>query len=778
MSATLRRLRADFHSNRVQRVFTFLLLLLATAALTTSLSIRLRGGTAWEELYRESNGAHTWFYAEDAAHLDQIASHPGVTATSGPYPMARVTVDEIPAPGGMSGMSPDGRIIQPSGYPLWLQGIGTKEPAMGRPVLTSGRWVQADGEVVLPRRVAEEYGLRPGDTITASARETSRELRIVGLAVFAGRSPFSLPQVAWTTPGTAEPLATERPMAALGVQLESRSLTRSFVEQLERAGIVVDDPRVLFFDDWNDVRASNDEATTVVITFLGIFSVFALISASSVIVNSISARVLARYRDIGLLKAIGFTPRQVTSGLLIDQLAVAVPAVLAGIGLGLLLVPVLEDPASKEFATGSLGYFRPELLLAIAAGVLALVTLATLAPAWRAGRVPVVQAITLGPNRVSPGVSRLAEAARWLRMPAWAVTGVKDAFDRPVRSWLTIGALTLSVVTVTFVATTEWTIRQLTSRPELIGEPFEIAAETEDPARLLAAIQADPAVEAYFSRDTISVAVPGREEEVTLAALGPGFEQVDWVVWKGRLFEAPGEATVGKGFLDVTGADIGDTVELTVLGKPVRLKIVGAYRATEDDGRWALTSFETALAIDPSLEPSGYAVALKDGADAEASEALYRAAGATRTEDFDHAADGVTGVRAVLGAMAAMLLLVGLVSVVNTTASSVRERRRDLGILKAIGYTPRQAVGSVLTGALALTAIALLAGIPLGLWVSATISSQMGNELGWGPRLLEMPPVTWVLAVVPITLAAVLATAAIPASLAARLRVNEALRTE
>jgi ABC-type antimicrobial peptide transport system permease subunit len=83
-----------------------------------------------------------------------------------------------------------------------------------------------------------------------------------------------------------------------------------------------------------------------------------------------------------------------------------------------------------------------------------------------------------------------------------------------------------------------------------------------------------------------------------------------------------------------------------------------------------------------------------------------------------------------------------------------------------------------LTGAVVLTSVALVIGIPLGVWVSKTISDQLGNDMGWGPGLLEMAPATWLLAVVPIVLGAVLATALVPAALAGRIRVNEALRIE
>src|SRR5690349_24611899 len=99
MAAVLRKLRADLGSNRVQRFFIFLVLLFATAALTTSLTVTARGGTAWEDLYRQSNGAHAWIYGDEAL-LREIASRAEVRDTSGPYPMAQVLLPQSPEPGG------------------------------------------------------------------------------------------------------------------------------------------------------------------------------------------------------------------------------------------------------------------------------------------------------------------------------------------------------------------------------------------------------------------------------------------------------------------------------------------------------------------------------------------------------------------------------------------------------------------------------------------------------------------------------------------------------
>jgi len=765
MRAVILKLMRDLRSNQFQRLGIFLMLFLATTALTTSLMVQARGGTAWEDLYAESNGAHLWFYGP-AEELPVIAARAEVRDSGGPFPVARLTVPAVRTPNG-------------GGYPLWLEGIPGPAPDTYAPIVTSGRWYESPGEIVLPRTFANDFGYEAGDRIVVRAPDgTESELTVVGLAVFAGRSPFSLPVLGWAAPETVEATgAPDTQFAALAVRIENRAQTAAFRDALERD---LGGSEFFLIEDWNDVRAQNDESTAILVLFLGVFSTFALISAGFVIVNAIGGRVLARYRDIGLLKAIGFTPRQIAGGLLLEQCGLALVAAVGGVALGSALVPLLDEPVSKEFQTSTFGFFEPWLAIAITVGVVLLVAVATAIPAWRAGRVPVVRAITTGFGRTSARASRIGDLAERTPLPAWAVLGVRDAFERPLRAWLTVGALVFAVVTITFVSTSEWTLRRFAEDASLTGEPFELAVDGS-PEGIETYLRAQPEVEAIFTRDTLSVTPEGKDKQVNLVALGSGYEEVDWVVTRGRLFEAPGEAIVGEGFFQLMDANIGDTVTLEVLGKPLTFTIVGQFRATEDGGRWAMTSIETAREqIDPNLDAGDWAIKLSDPAQTGAFVQRVRTQfpGMGGIEIWDHSIDGAAQVRGVLMGLAVLLLLVGLVSLINTIATGINERRRDLGILKVLGLTPRQVAASVVTNAAILSVAAVIVGIPLGLWVSYRISDVMGSNLGWGPGLLETPPWYWFAMIGPVVILIAMAAALLPANAAARTNTSTVLRSE
>jgi ABC-type antimicrobial peptide transport system permease subunit len=118
------------------------------------------------------------------------------------------------------------------------------------------------------------------------------------------------------------------------------------------------------------------------------------------------------------------------------------------------------------------------------------------------------------------------------------------------------------------------------------------------------------------------------------------------------------------------------------------------------------------------------------------------------------------------------------VNLLSTTLLGIRERFRDLGILKTVGLAPGQVVTSVLTGVGALTLLAIAVGIPLGMVVTRALFDVLGNQIGIGSGVGTMPGWIGLTAVVPTVLALGLLGGLLPAQRAGRLRIADALRYE
>jgi len=93
-------------------------------------------------------------------------------------------------------------------------------------------------------------------------------------------------------------------------------------------------------------------------------------------------------------------------------------------------------------------------------------------------------------------------------------------------------------------------------------------------------------------------------------------------------------------------------------------------------------------------------------------------------EEIIETVSEITGTIAIfLGAIAGISLLVGGVGVMNIMLVSVMERRREIGILKALGATGRDIWTQFLMEAAFLTLVGGIIGIALGWGLSYIVSS-------------------------------------------------------
>jgi ABC-type antimicrobial peptide transport system permease subunit len=82
-----------------------------------------------------------------------------------------------------------------------------------------------------------------------------------------------------------------------------------------------------------------------------------------------------------------------------------------------------------------------------------------------------------------------------------------------------------------------------------------------------------------------------------------------------------------------------------------------------------------------------------------------------------------------LGSIGAVSLFVATVGIVNTMFVSVMERTREIGVLKALGYRPRQIMGMFLSEAALTGVIGGFVGIALGFVLSFAIGGELGGGL-------------------------------------------------
>lgn len=223
---------------------------------------------------------------------------------------------------------------------------------------------------------------------------------------------------------------------------------------------------------WIDTRDDALAVYEIFGAFLGAFGVFVMVSAAIVVAGSMTTRAVARRHDTRLLKAVGATPRQVTASIVLSHAAAA--AVGAGIGwvFGAFLAPAIEVDLGEILGTGGVSFSVPGLLVALVVVEL-IVVVATVVPAWRAGRVPTTAAlasVTAHPTRGR----LLGRANARLGMGPVGLAGVRDTFGRPARSALTAAALALAIVAVLATVGTQRTVDRVFGNGALVGNPEDL----------------------------------------------------------------------------------------------------------------------------------------------------------------------------------------------------------------------------------------------------------------------------------------------------------------
>jgi putative ABC transport system permease protein len=140
------------------------------------------------------------------------------------------------------------------------------------------------------------------------------------------------------------------------------------------------------------------EILTVIAVIFSVISAFSALLAAIGMVNNLSLSVLQRIRELGLLRALGFTARQIRAMIVAESAQLTIAAVVVGLLLG-----TFYGWAGAEsllgFSPGSPGLiwpaFPPVLLAVIVIAGALLTWLASVAPTRRATRVTPVDALAV-----------------------------------------------------------------------------------------------------------------------------------------------------------------------------------------------------------------------------------------------------------------------------------------------------------------------------------------------------------------------------------------------
>jgi len=403
---------------------------------------------------RPGSRGPTMTAAQEAAALVPLERAAGVVASSGPFPVTWTSLRKAHTTGGAE-----------------VEGRTAGVSSVDQPKLLHGNWVQPGG-VVVEAGFASALGIHVGDQLTLG----HTAFVVVGTAATAaipsypdvcaeaegcfivGHVSSSNPGLIWATEADAKHIArTDGPIAYfLNLKLDDASAASAFSDRYN-ANTSASAPYLL---SWQRIRSGDAQVLIKVQTVLSTGSwLLALLAIASVAVL-VGGRMSEQTRRVGLLKAVGGTPRIVAVVLLLEHALVGVCAATLGLIAGWLTAPLIDGPGAGLIGAPngpSLTGSTVGLVLALALGV---AIVATFVPAIRAARQSTVAALN---DSARPPRRRAWVIAMSAKLPAPLLLGVRLAARRPRRLMLSIFSVavtTSGLVTVLIIhaAGSNWSL--------------------------------------------------------------------------------------------------------------------------------------------------------------------------------------------------------------------------------------------------------------------------------------------------------------------------------
>jgi ABC-type lipoprotein release transport system permease subunit len=520
-------------------------------------------------------------------------------------------------------------------------------------------------------------------------------------------------------------------------------------------------------------------------TGLWLFAGAVALAAVVLIGQALARTVYAMADPAPALRALGFTHGNLVGGLLLPAtLAAAVAAVVTVISAYVL---------SARFPVGlarqldpSLGYHFDWQVLLPGAVVVALLIMAGAALAgWRAavasGQAP---ASSMG----APVLRRVRNA---LPLPVALGTGLALQAGNGKRAIPVRPAIAGAVAGILGIVGALGLVRGIDDAlhtPARSGQVWDVAITPDTPDRpdsyYVDTLRADNKVQTASAMFLAPQDIDGAG--LPVYTVKPIKSIKPFVVLSGKAPRTADEVALGPATVKALHKHVGDTVRITGAFGPRTFRVVGTTllaqtpHASFDQGAWVSPEGMDTIAKDLAAGDTTLVLTARPGVKATAlvNELNPKFVGDEVDPNNTPVQDValLRNVRTLPQALAIFLALLGIAALGHALITTVRRRRHDLAVLRAIGLRPRQSAALIFWQAMTVAIIALAIGIPLGIIFGRLSWRWVANST----PLLYVPPLAALAILIAIPAAIVLANvlAAYPARRAAGVRPAEVLRTE
>lgn len=619
-----------------------------------------------------------------------------------------------------------------------------------------GVWPPPKRTILVERASLAVMNAQIGDTIVLKVRDgEEKAVQIAGLvhdlteisADFTGL-PF-----AYMSLDTLEWLGYGRDFGRLYLTVAEDASNRTHIQnvvdkvqkRLERAGYTV---------YWNWVpepgKHEMEQFLTPMLLIFGVLGVLSLLLSCFLVVNIISAILAQQTRQIGVMKTIGARRGQIVRMYLLTTLGFSLLALLIAIPLGW-----LGQRANTNFMSDLMNFDVittgvPPQVLALEIGIgLVVPLLAALYPILRGTQISVREAISeygLGKGHFGENwIDRVLEQIHGLSRPM--LISLRNTFRRKGRLLLTLTTLTLA--SAIFIAV--FSVRAsllLTLDDALSYWNYDISLNLNRAYRVdyvereALTVPGVAAAESWGFWGTRRIRDDGtNSNDLLLIAPQPNSQMIDPVLLAGRWLLPDDENAVVIN-TDVTKDEpdltVGSTLVVDIEGREESWTVVGIVRGVLS-GPFLYVNYPYFAKVTRTVGRAGTLQIITAEHDAVAQEQV------ARELDQHFAARGITVNSAettsqtreqvitqfnviiiILSVMALLLAVVGGLGLMGTMSINVLERRREIGVMRAIGAGNASILAIVVVEGVIIGALSWLLGTALAVPMSRALSEAVG----------------------------------------------------
>ena len=559
-------------------------------------------------------------------------------------------------------------------------------------------------EIWLPKYIVDAFHIVLGDTISIPVSDGTYPFKVTAIVAdpLYGSGMVN-PTRVWIGPGELPFImpVTSINNNLLGIRLKNKASLEAvwsmFIKENEFNGTML---------SYSVFKGAYLSVYQIIGNIILVFSLLALIISITLIKSSITRTIFTDYKDIGLLKTIGFTPRNIVITYILQYFFLTLLSVISGTVIFYFIGQAFIGSVSAKLGLAESSSYRGESTLFFTAGICMILILITACfAARRAGNMKPITGITSEDSLTINTKKRKFNLLKTqLSLPV--ILSIKDLISDWQRSMVQGIIMSVTIFIVLFTVLIGTSFEHLKHNKSAWGfENGDIQISRKE--GVITRLTHEQLMNLLREYSSIEKIIPYTYVKASLlSSEGRPIADLNGKAYVGTISESDlssleGKQPVGENEISLcTGTasrfakKVGDSMVILIEGERKKFIISGLYQDIGSMGQGFRMNFASINRLNPVTEPSIYVVRLRKGINPDAFKIeLLRNLGETisidPTIDERIAQTGVvTSIKTVLYLISLFFISILIIAVGNHCFISIKEKYRSFGLLKTSGWTP------------------------------------------------------------------------------------------